>query len=90
MENVRKQVSCLEAAIATTIVSGMDENSPEVTTLKGSLAKAKRNAQEAPIAVQVKGAQEFVDRAQKRLDAHDKLRRELEIELAEGQAGCSD
>ena len=86
MENARKQVSGLEAAIAAMIASGMDENSPEVTTLRGSLVKAKRNAQEAPIAVQVKGAQEFVDRAQKRLDTHDKLRRELEIELAEGQA----
>ena len=82
----REKKSCLEAAIAATITSGMDENSPEVTTLKGSLVKAKRNAQEAPTAVQVKGAQEFVDRAQKRLDARDKLRRELEIELAEGQA----
>ena len=36
--------------------------------------------------MQVKGAQEFVDRVQKQLDTHDKLRRELEIELAEGQA----
>ena len=52
----RKQVSGLEAAIAAMIASGMDENSPEVTTLRGSLAKAKRNAQEAPLAVQVKGA----------------------------------
>ena len=50
MENARKQVSGLEAAIATMIASSMDENSSEVTTLKGSLAKAKRNAQEAPIA----------------------------------------
>ena len=86
MENARKKVSGPEAAIAAMTASGMDENSPEVTTLKGSLAKAKRNAQEAPIAVQVKGAQEFVDRAQKRLDAHDKLRKELEVELVEGQA----
>ena len=38
MENARKQVSCLEAAIAAMIVSGMDENSAEVMTLKGSLA----------------------------------------------------
>ena len=38
------------------------------------------------MAVQVKGAQEFVDRAQKRLDAHEKLRKQLEIELVEGQA----
>ena len=50
MENARKQVSGLDAAIATMIASGMDENSAEVTTLKGSLTKAKRNAQEAPIA----------------------------------------
>ena len=64
MENSRKQVSGLEAAIAAMVVSGMDENSPQVMTLKGSLAKGKRNAQEAPIAVQVKGAQEFVDQAQ--------------------------
>ena len=42
--------------------------------------KAKRNAQEAPIAVQVKGAQEFVDRAQKRLDSRQVAR------IAEGQA----
>ena len=57
MENARKQVSGLEAAIAAMIASGMDENSPEVTTLRGFLVQAKRNAQEAPIAVQVKGAQ---------------------------------
>ena len=50
MENARKQVSGLDAAIATMIPSGMDENSAEVTTLKGSFSKAKRNAQEAPIA----------------------------------------
>ena len=50
-ENARKQVSGLEAVIAAMIASGMDENSPEVATLKGSLVKAKRNAQEAPIAV---------------------------------------
>ena len=62
MENARKQVSGLEAAIAAMTASGMDENSPEVTTLRGSLVKANRNAQEAPIAVQVKGAQEFDDR----------------------------
>ena len=81
----REKKSCLEAAIAAMIASGMDENSPQVTILKGSLVKAKRNAQEAPIAVQVKGAQEFVDRAQKRLDAHDKLR-----ELQRDRPSCSD
>ena len=68
------------------IASGMDENSAEVTTLRLSLTKAKRNAQDAEVAVQVKGAQEMVDRAQRRLDAHDKLRKDLEVELAEGQA----
>ena len=44
MENARKQVSGLEPAIATMIASGMEENSPEVMTLRGSLVKAKRNA----------------------------------------------
>ena len=39
----RKQVSGLEAVIAAMSASGMDENSAEVTTLKGSLAKVKRN-----------------------------------------------
>ena len=46
MENARKQVSGLEAAIAAMIASGMDENSAEVTTLRG--VKAKHNAQRGP------------------------------------------
>ena len=86
VENARKRVSGLEAAIAAMIASGMEEKSAEVTTFKGSLTEAKRDAQEALLEIQVKGAQEFVDRVQKRLETHDKVRKELEDELAKGKA----
>ena len=59
--------------------------SPEVATLKECLSKAKHSAEELPVSAQLKGAQEFVERAQKRLVAHDAQRKVLENELAEAR-----
>ena len=65
------------------IASGMDENSAEVTILKASLAKAKRNAQ-AQLPCRDRSSR--ICRSSSEAFAHDKLRKEFEIELAEGQA----
>ena len=86
LESARKRVAGLEAAISAMLSNGLDETSAEVRSLQDSLTKAKRSAQEAPLEVQVKGAQEFIERAQKRLAAQDAVRTELEKELAVGQA----
>ena len=86
LESARKRVAGLEAAISAMLSNGLDEKSAEIRSLQVSLTKAKRSAQEAPLEVQVKGAQEFIERAQKRLAAHDAVRTELEKELAEEQA----
>ena len=75
----------LEATVAA-IANGIDEQSPEVATLKECLSNTKRSAEEPPVSAQLKGAQEFVERAQKRLVAHDAQRKVLENELAEGEA----
>ena len=58
LESARKRVSGLEAAIAAMIANGMDENSAEVKSFRVSLTQAKRKVQEAPLEVQVKGAQD--------------------------------
>ena len=86
LESARKRVVGLEAAISAMLSNGLDEKSAEVRSLQDSLTKAKRSAQEAPLEVQMKGVQEFIERAQKRLAAHDAVRTELEKELVEGQA----
>ena len=52
---------------------------------RGDLAKAKRNAQEPSLSIQLKGAMEFVERARKRLAAHDAQRAVLEKELVDGE-----
>ena len=43
-ESAKKRVCGLEVAVSAMIVNGFDETSSEVTSLKDSLAKAKRNA----------------------------------------------
>ena len=58
---------CQEACLwiggcSAMIANGIDETSL-VTSLKDSLAKAKRNAQEPSSSIQLKGAMEFVERA---------------------------
>ena len=72
-------------SISAMIANGIDERSSEVTSLKDSLAKAKRNAQEPSASIQLKGAKEFVERARKRLVAHDAQRAVLEKELVDGE-----
>ena len=59
---------------------------PEVQLLQESLRKTKRAAQESPIAVQVAQSESFVERARKRLEAHDASRVELVAELEASQA----
>ena len=85
-ENAKRRVVGLEAAVSAMIANGIDKQSPEVATLKECLSKAKRSAEEPPVSAQLKGAQEFVERAQKRLDQHDAQRKVLEKELADGEA----
>ena len=67
------------------IANGIDETSSEVTSLKDSLAMAKRNSQERSLSIQLKWAKEFVERARKRLAAHDAQRAVLEKELVDGE-----
>ena len=74
----------LEAAISAMIANGIDETSSEVTSLKDSLAKAKRNVQEPSLSIQKKGG-DGVERARKRLVAHDAQRAVLEKELVDGE-----
>ena len=68
-ESAKKRVFGLEAAISAMIANGIDETSSEVTSLKDSLAKAKRNAQEPSLSIQLKGAKEFVERVRKRRES---------------------
>ena len=75
----------LKAAITAMIANGIDETSSEVPSLKDSLAKAKRNAQEPSASIQLKGAKEFVERVRKRLAAHDAQHAVLEKELVDGE-----
>ena len=84
-ESAKKRVLGLEAAISAMIANGIDERSSEVTSLKDSLAKAKRNGQEPSASIQLKGAKEFVERVRKRLAAHDAQRAVLEKELVDGE-----
>ena len=84
-ESGKKRVLGLEAAISAMIANGIDETSSEVTSLKDSLAKAGRNAQEPSASIQLQGAKEFVERARKRLAAHDAQRAVLEKELVDGE-----
>ena len=72
-ESAKKRVCVLEVAISAMIVNGFDETSSE----------AKRNAQQPSLSIQLKGAMEFVDRARKRLAAHDAQRAQrLEAEVS--------
>ena len=84
-ESAKKRVFGLEAAISAMIANGIDETSSEVTSLKDSLAKAKRNAQEPSLSIQLKGVMGFTERVRKRLVAHDAQRAVLEKELVDGE-----
>ena len=63
--------------------NGLAETSAEVRSLQDSLTKATRSAQEAPLEVQVKGAQEFIERAQKRVAVHGAV-----LMFLKGKPGC--
>ena len=82
MQEARQRVSQLEAPLA---VFG-DTRSPEVTMLQESLKLAQRAVQERPVGVQLAQCEQFVVRAQKRLDSLDEERAKLVSELEEGQA----
>ena len=88
MEEAWKKISGIEAALAAlaALASVGTNEGPEVQLLQESLKKTKRAAQESPIAVQVAESESYVDRARKRLEAHDATRAELVAELEAGQA----
>ena len=63
--------------------------SPEVQFLKDSLQKARRAAQERPITVLLSQTEAFVQRARKRLQAHDTARQQLVQELTGSESRLS-
>ena len=77
-----QRVFQLEAALA----SFGETKSPEVTMLQESLKLAQRGTQERSVGVQLAQCEQFVVRAQKRLDSLDEERAKLVFELEEGQA----
>ena len=85
MEEAKKKVSGIEAALAA-LASVATTNGIEVQVLQDALRKARRAAQESPISVQIAQSESFVERAKKRLEAHDALRAELVAELDAWQA----
>ena len=85
LEEAKKKVAGIEAALAALASVGATEG-PEVQFLKESLQKAKRASQEPPIAVQVSQTEAFVERARKRLAAHDVEREALVNELEASQS----
>ena len=83
LEEAKKKVAEIEAALAALASVGATEG-PEVQFLKESLQK--RASQEPPIAVQVSQTEAFVERARKRLAAHDAEREALVNELEASQS----
>ena len=74
----------LEASVAALAAVGTVDG-PEVQVLKESLQKARRATQERPINAMLSQTEAFVERARKRLQAHDAARQQLVQELEEGE-----
>ena len=85
VEAARKRVDGIEAALGALAAVGRTDG-PEVQVLKDCLSRAKRSAQERPIAVQISQTESYLERARKRLTAHDAARQTLvtDIEQSEG------
>ena len=88
MAAAQKRVGGLEAAVAVLAAVGTVDG-PEVQVLKQSLQKARRAAQERPITALLSQTEAFVERARKRLQAHDAARQQLVEELEEGEGRLS-
>ena len=88
MAAAKKRVGGLEAAVAALAAVGTVDG-PEVQVLKESLQKARRAAQERPINAMLSQTEAFVERARKRLQAHDAARQQLVQELEEGEGRLS-
>ena len=82
----KKRVGGLDAAVAALAAVGTIDG-PEVQFLKECLQKARRAAQERPINALLSQTEAFVERARKRLQAHDAARQQLvqELEKSEGR-----
>ena len=83
----QKRVGGLEAAVTALAAVGTVDG-PEVQVLKQSLQKARRAAQERPITALLSQTEAFVERARKRLQAHD-AQKQLVQELEEGEGRLS-
>ena len=86
VEAAKKRVDGIEAALGALAAVGTTDG-PEVQVLKDCLSRAKRSAQERPLAVQISQTESYLERARKRLTAHDAARQTLvtDIEQSEGR-----
>ena len=86
VEAAKKRVDGIEAALGALAAVGTIDG-PEVQVLKDCLSRAKRSAQERPLAVQISQTESYLERARKRLTAHDAARQTLvtDIEQSEGR-----
>ena len=79
-------VEGIEAALGALAAVGTIDG-PEVQVLKDCLSKAKRSAQERPLVQQICQTESYLERARKRLTAHDEARQALvtDVEESEGR-----
>ena len=85
MQVARKRVEGIEAALGALAAVGTVDG-PEVQMLKECLAKAKRSAQERPFAQQISHTESCLERAKKRLTAHDAARQQFVTDVQESEA----
>ena len=85
MQAARKRAEGIEAALGALAAVGT-VNGPEVQMLKESLSKAKRFAQERPLDQQNSHTESYLERARKRLTAHDAARQQLVTDIEESEA----
>ena len=85
MQVARKRVEGIEAALGALAAVGTVDG-PEVQMLKECLAKAKRSAQERPLAQQISHTESCLERAKKRLTAHDAARQQFVTNVQESEA----
>ena len=80
-EVAKKKIDGIEAALAALVAVGITDGS-EIQLLKDCFQKAKRSAQQ----FQFTQSEAFVERARKRLVAHDAARQQFVTELEESEA----
>ena len=82
VEAARKRVEEIEAALGALAAVGTIDG-PEVHVLKDCPSKAKRSAQERPLVQQISQTELYLERARKRLTAHDETRQALVTDVEE-------